>query len=145
MPETEQDLVHRHERSDMAPRWPILIGAGMLLLLPLTIALVAGLMNTLWQEPPAAPDMFEGEPRIVNAPHLLVHPEARLEALRAEWQERLSSYGWIDRSKGIVHIPIDNAMARLAAGQSLGQRTQQPTDGNAPGSVREQSRGQTDE
>ena len=29
-------------------------------------------------------------------------------------RERLSSYGWVDRSRGVVHIPIERAMAMVA-------------------------------
>jgi uncharacterized iron-regulated membrane protein len=31
----------------------------------------------------------------------------------AEQRERLSTYGWVNQSKGTVHIPIDRAMAIL--------------------------------
>lgn len=35
---------------------------------------------------------------------------ARLEALQKKEKELLGSYGWVDRSKGIVRVPLDRAM-----------------------------------
>jgi hypothetical protein len=45
------------------------------------------------------------------------HPEAVREwpAIEAANREHLHTYGWIDRSAGVVRIPIDQAMKRLAA------------------------------
>jgi hypothetical protein len=37
-----------------------------------------------------------------------------LAALRAEEDEILGSYGWIDRERGIVRVPIDRAITLLA-------------------------------
>src|SRR5688572_30070582 len=34
----------------------------------------------------------------------------RLEVWRAEKAKTLSSYGWADRAKGLVHIPIEEAL-----------------------------------
>jgi hypothetical protein len=36
-----------------------------------------------------------------------------LKALRATEDAVLTTYGWVDKSKGIVHIPIDRAMDLL--------------------------------
>lgn len=120
MGKTIEDPVHRHERSDVAARWPLIFGAGFLLMLPVVVALVALLMNTLWAVQPAADDVFTHERRVVDAPQLLVHPQARMDALRARWQQRLGSYGWVDRGQGIVHIPIEVAMQHYAAHQAVG-------------------------
>jgi hypothetical protein len=48
-------------------------------------------------------------------PMLQTDPAADLRAFNAEEQARLNSYGWIDRGKGIVHIPIREAMEEAAA------------------------------
>ena len=37
-------------------------------------------------------------------------PVTDLAALRAAEQKALTSYGWVDHEKGVVHIPIDQAM-----------------------------------
>jgi hypothetical protein len=48
------------------------------------------------------------------APRLQVDPQADLRAFRQSQDARLSSYGWVDRDKGIVRIPIEEAMRKLA-------------------------------
>lgn len=39
----------------------------------------------------------------------------RLEIWRAAKAKRLSSYGWIDRAKGVAHMPIEQAMQEVVA------------------------------
>jgi hypothetical protein len=40
----------------------------------------------------------------------------RLELWRQERTGRLNGWGWVDKSKGIVHIPIQEAMDAVASG-----------------------------
>jgi hypothetical protein len=44
--------------------------------------------------------------------------DGRLPKWRAERKAHLEGYGWVDRGKGVVHIPIDQAMRQIAAGVS---------------------------
>ena len=46
-------------------------------------------------------------------PRLQTDAPSDLNALRATEQEELESYGWIDQQKGIVHIPVEQAMTLL--------------------------------
>ncbi len=46
-------------------------------------------------------------------PRLEAHPVARFTATRAEAEKELHTYGWINRKKGVAHIPIERAMALL--------------------------------
>lgn len=41
--------------------------------------------------------------------------DRRLEEWTAAKKKRLSTYGWSDRSKSLIHIPIDKAMDEIAA------------------------------
>jgi hypothetical protein len=43
-------------------------------------------------------------------PRLEVKPAVDLQKLRAAEDERLNSYGWLDRGANVVHIPIDRAV-----------------------------------
>jgi hypothetical protein len=43
-------------------------------------------------------------------PRLQVYPAKHWADFRAAEANRLSTYGWMDRSTGAVHIPIDRAM-----------------------------------
>lgn len=49
------------------------------------------------------------------APRLQAHPELDLAAERAREEAALKGYLWIDRERGIARIPIERAMALLAA------------------------------
>ena len=48
------------------------------------------------------------------APRLQPNPPADLQRFRALELEHLNSAGWVDREQGIVHIPISEAMRRVA-------------------------------
>ena len=48
-------------------------------------------------------------------PALQTDPQQDLARLRAREEQLLNTYYWIDRDKGIVHIPIAEAMRRVAA------------------------------
>ncbi len=44
-------------------------------------------------------------------PHLLTNEPANLADVLKSENEILETYGWVDKDKGIVRIPIDEAMA----------------------------------
>ena len=48
------------------------------------------------------------------APRLQVYPVAHWQGFQASERQRLASYGWMDRSSGAVHIPIERAMELVA-------------------------------
>jgi hypothetical protein len=54
----------------------------------------------------------EGVP-LPPEPHLQTRPEQELAALRAAEEELLHSYGWVDESAGIAHIPIERSIELL--------------------------------
>ena len=64
-----------------------------------------------------------GSPSALNQPTEKVFPNPRLQTspeedlARVEFEQRtgLSGYAWIDRSKGLARIPIDEAMRIIAA------------------------------
>jgi hypothetical protein len=47
-------------------------------------------------------------------PRLETDPQGDLQRFRAEEDKRLDTYYWINKSQGIVHIPIGQAMQKLA-------------------------------
>ena len=65
--------------------------------------------------PDATRDAFKAPTVVPPGPRLQQNPRADLAAFRAAKEERLDSYGWVDRAHQIVHIPIDDAMKRIAA------------------------------
>ena len=61
--------------------------------------------------PPALPEArMEHRP---PAPNLQVDPRQQLLDLRADEQRILTTYGWVDETNGLTHIPIDRAMDLL--------------------------------
>jgi hypothetical protein len=55
-------------------------------------------------------------PRLATAkPRLQMDPAADLAAYRAAQTRELTSYGWVDRQRGVVRIPIERAMQDVAA------------------------------
>jgi hypothetical protein len=50
-------------------------------------------------------------PHVPPEPRLQPDERAQLRVLRAYEKEQLDSYGWVKKSSGIVHIPIERAMA----------------------------------
>jgi hypothetical protein len=49
--------------------------------------------------------------RLPPAPRLQISGTVHWEEYRAAEEQRLATYGWMDRPSGAVHIPIDRAMA----------------------------------
>src|SRR5262249_30090550 len=66
------------------------------------------------RQPP--PPVMKADPLAMArpAPHLQEGPARDLAIFRAEEDLTLASYGWVDEEKGIVRIPIEEAMRLLA-------------------------------
>ena len=58
-------------------------------------------------------------------PRLQVEPRQDLEALQVRDRRILEGYGWVDRSRGIVRIPVEEALEQVAA-QGLPARNEAP-------------------
>jgi hypothetical protein len=67
-----------------------------------------------WAYPQAVSDT--GRRLLVEppAPRLQISPAEDLARFRAAEDRKLNTYYWIDRQKGVVHIPIAAAMRKLA-------------------------------
>ncbi|MGI8891647.1 MAG: hypothetical protein ACR2G0_12810 [Chthoniobacterales bacterium] len=61
---------------------------------------------------PSAPPAPRAELR--SQAGLIVYPGQEWAKVRASEKEHLESYGWIDRTKGVVRIPVRRAMQILA-------------------------------
>jgi hypothetical protein len=67
------------------------------------------------QDPPPLAIVERTAPAPPPGPRLQVTPEKDMAALRAEEQAALTGYAWVDRGAGRVRIPIERAMALIAA------------------------------
>jgi hypothetical protein len=105
-----------HEARDLRVRDVVLFG------LVLTAVLVGShyVLIALMSEFRGQADRAD-RPRPPVRPERLVPPEPRLEesnsrdleALRKAEDERLGSYGWVDRDRKVLRIPIDRAIDQL--------------------------------
>jgi hypothetical protein len=80
-----------------------------------TLVAMLGLFRLLekYQErvdKPLPPQVLVNLKRIPPEPRLEPDPLILRRQLRAQEDALLKSYGWVDRSAGSVHIPIDRAM-----------------------------------
>lgn len=110
MAETERTIPDaRRETSDVSQRF--IWGALVLLLGSLT----AVVFFALWLFPHSAQDRFLRPPLpAYPAPRLQPNPQADMQRFYAAEMRRLNSVGWVDKAHGIVHIPIIDAMRKIA-------------------------------
>jgi len=108
MAQPSERAVH-YEPSDADPRLLAALAAGtavFLVLVPYILSLIYPVTTHS--------GIGIGRIRDIPSPRLQVDPADDLAALRRAEEERLSSYGWIDRDRTTLHIPIDRAMALTA-------------------------------
>jgi hypothetical protein len=74
--------------------------------------LAACALLIVWVAPEALHPPEVSLPAVV-APALQISPRADMARFRAEEEAELSSYGWVDRDRGVVRIPIDQAMEKV--------------------------------
>lgn len=55
---------------------------------------------------------------------IYAEPQLDVKMVKAQQLELLASYGWVDREKGVVRIPIDRAMEMVVADPSGGGGTE---------------------
>jgi hypothetical protein len=113
---------HGHEKRDADFRKLMLTGIGLFGLM------VFGLLFSWWiYEIFSARTSSPGSPAetfvvreahsMPPAPRLQPRPHEELAALRKIEDSILTSYGWVDKEKGIGHIPIERAMNIFVANQ----------------------------
>ncbi len=108
--------VHGHEVRDTRPGAVVGVAIGLMAGLAIAVVLSAWLLGRVSGVPLT---MAPPEGGVANVPRRIpteVRSERMREIadLRAREAELLGSYGWVDRTAGIVRIPIDRAMALVA-------------------------------
>lgn len=117
------DHNHRHERapidSEIDVRRSIEVGLWLggttIGALVVGYFLYLGLSKWTTTEDPAPSPLVEANRTLLPpAPNLQVQPEKELAAMRAAEHERLTTWGWADKSLNLAHMPIEEAIDRLA-------------------------------
>ena len=97
-----------YETRDAKVRPIAVFGAGLVALIVCSQLLMYGVYKVFIAERPPEPPRnsraFRAQPDIYK----------QYGALRASEQATLESYGWVDRERGIVRIPIDRAIDLVA-------------------------------
>jgi hypothetical protein len=65
--------------------------------------------------------MMAQKQQLPEGPRLQGDPKRELKAMHDDEDALLGSYGWIDQAKGIVRIPIGQAMDMVAANAAAGK------------------------
>jgi len=113
---------------------PIVAGFGVVVLGMCVVAaiVVAALFRTLDrgaekkdEKLVAAAGLERREGGPAPLPRLQIYPVKQWKDFQSAERERLTTYGWMDRSTGAVHIPIDRAI-ELIAERGVGPLPQAP-------------------
>jgi hypothetical protein len=87
----------------------------------LQLSLEASRIGPLLGPPPGPPAAtvteclrLQSEPPLQGTPDYMNYGAAEVTAIRQAEEKLLDSYGWVDRPRGIVHIPIERAMQLLS-------------------------------
>jgi hypothetical protein len=110
----------RHEKRDASIRGLVVFGVALFVSLVAILVMAARLFHYFEAVqslgPPASP--FANARTLPPQPRLQVDPRRDLQRWQDEQKAILNSYGWVDRSAGIVRIPIDRAMELLIQKES---------------------------
>lgn len=87
---------------------------GVLLVMMLLVGVAARIVFRMVSAPPALTAQGPAA-ALPPEPRLEADPVGHYKAFRAKEDDLLTHYGWVDRPKGIVRIPIDRAMDLIAA------------------------------
>jgi hypothetical protein len=104
-----------HDTSDIDLRAVLAFGLGLIVVAALVYLLVWVLFLFFATREAARagrryPLATTQEDRLPPEPRLQTNPRQDLRELRASEDRMLNSYGWVDKDKGIVRVPIGEAM-----------------------------------
>ncbi|MGA7616908.1 MAG: hypothetical protein WBX15_17190, partial [Thermoanaerobaculia bacterium] len=113
----EKKPQHAHETSDANPKGLFIFVICALAALSGIVFIPQAVMNYLEHHDREGTIQERIKPRgpLPPEPRLTNEPALKWEAVRGEAVHDLVTYGWVDRTKGVVRIPIERAMELIAA------------------------------
>ncbi len=110
----DNPAVH-HETSDVNIRGILVFAVGLIVAAVIIHALIWLMFRALdasasRKVTPQYPLAITQENRLPPEPRLQTNPRQDLNDLRTAEEQVLESYGWVDKNKGVVRIPIDEAI-----------------------------------
>ncbi|MDP9055182.1 MAG: hypothetical protein M3N93_12925 [Acidobacteriota bacterium] len=109
-----------HERRDVNVFQISAFGIGLLLGCIIVVFAMWAMFNFLFSREDAknagnpAAAMMNERRKLPPEPRLQAEPRVEMKDLKADEDAILGSYGWVDPNKGIVRIPIDQAIDIVA-------------------------------
>jgi hypothetical protein len=109
-----------HERRDVNVFQVSAFGIGLLLSCIVVVFAMWAMFDFFYSREDAknadnpAALMMKDQNKLPPEPRLQAQPKVELKDLRADEEAILSSYGWVDPNKGIVRIPIAQAIDIVA-------------------------------
>jgi hypothetical protein len=109
-----------HERRDVNVFQVSAFGIGLLLGCIVVVFAMWAMFDFLYSREDAknatnpAALMMKDQNKLPPEPRLQAEPKVELKDLRADEDAILNSYGWVNPDKGIVRIPIDQAIDLVA-------------------------------
>ncbi|HET8936058.1 MAG TPA: hypothetical protein VFN67_21575 [Polyangiales bacterium] len=92
--------------------WVVLFGV----LLSVVAALLLFARNRTLTQAESATEPTRPEPEVSHVRSELFRAPGAAERLNAQQRQKLAQFGWVDRERQLVHIPIDLAMDLEAQG-----------------------------
>jgi len=105
----ERIFPDRLEPDSTRPRLLLAIAGAVLLLLVVAFGM------TFWFYKAFVPERPALVPKQFPSPQLIQDETAERHRVEAEQRARLQGYRWVDRDKGVIAIPIGEAMRMIAA------------------------------
>ncbi len=103
-----------HETSDINV-WAIgKFGVGLVAICVISIVMLLGLFKYFQSQEESATTPKIEPRQVFPQPQLQQTPVLDLRAIRAEEEQVLNSYAWVDQPKGVVRIPVLQAIDILA-------------------------------
>lgn len=112
-----QAIEKGYETSDVGARWVAAAAAGLAITMVALAALMGGYVSLFDAREAAGTGRRTAVERTdltPPKPRLESDPEGDARAINQDADRRLSAFGWTDRTGGVAHIPIDDAMRLLS-------------------------------
>lgn len=129
-----------HETRDVNVRGVLWFAIGLVVSAVVIHFAIGGLWVVFAKQHPSPdpPSRIVFDPHVLApAPRLQANPIPEMNQFRASEDEKLNSYGWVDKQRSIARIPIERAMDLIA---QRGLPTRGPGTQNSSGKTPEQMR-----
>jgi hypothetical protein len=129
-----------HQTSEINLRGVTWATIGLVIAVVAVLVTVGGLFSLFKRQyaSESAPPRITIAGRLPPAPRLQTNPTSDLQQLLEAENAKLNSYGWIDKSGGVIRIPIERAMDLLAQRGLPARSEDRQTRGKTPLQMRQE-------